>query len=99
MTTHHLIDQLGTVKARIAALEAERKALAERLKQALLAEGLVEADGRQYHANLSVKSRTSISAAGSKFFQHEYPVETNPVFYSTQFVETLNITARELAAA
>jgi hypothetical protein len=55
-TTLTLVDQLGILKAEIAALQAEEK----KLKEQLIALGLGSHEGLMYDANVTEKSRDSL---------------------------------------
>jgi hypothetical protein len=95
-TKFSAIDQLGIVKAQIAALAKREKALADRVKEELLTQGVQSAEGVLFRATLVVASRVCLDTTAAKKL---LPVEVYPHLYSSDVVESLRVVARVARAA
>lgn len=89
----NIIENLGQIKAQIAALQKQEKVLVEQVKQSLINGEKTEEVSDHYRALLTISERTSISKKGSEYLKKNFPSESE--FFSNIFVETLNVEPRK----
>lgn len=87
----NLIDELGALKARKAALNDEERSLVGRIKNEMLAAGEQIAEGELFRAVYLVTSRVSVDTNAVAAL---FPIELYPSLYNSDVVESLRVNAR-----